>query len=167
MGEGLTNREVAEIYTTHGHLLLRRCKVVLRDDTLADDALQEVFVRVMRYGASLREARSPLRWLYRVADRCCFDQLDKRKRRPEVSLELDAEPFAEGARSPSDRLAERSLVMTVLTRLSEAERTIAVLAFVDELSQGEIAEATGWSRQTINKKLKRIRERAQRALRRA
>ena len=45
----------------------------------ADDALHEVFVRVHRYGDSYR-GEAPLAWLYRIADRQCFELLQKRKR---------------------------------------------------------------------------------------
>ena len=60
MGSGLNNAEVADVYRQYGHLLLRRCRLITRDDALAEDALQEAFVRVMRYGRGLHEARSKL-----------------------------------------------------------------------------------------------------------
>ena len=44
--------------------------------------------------------------------------------------------------------------------MDDKARQIAILAFVDGFSQGQIAERLGWSRQTINKKLKQIRETA-------
>ena len=162
MSRGLSNAEVAEVYERYGHLVLRRCRVVTRSDALADDALQEVFVKVMRYGASLREADSPLRWLYRAADRCCFDLLGKRKRRAEV-----AEVRERPGQHPDEQLAARDAVMTLLGKLGDVERRLAVMAWVDGMSQGQIAEETGWSRQTINKKLQRIRQRADVVVRRA
>src|SRR5690242_10060674 len=86
MSAPLSNLEVGEIYRKYGHLVLRRCEVVTRQPALAQDALQEVFVKVMRYGSELRTAEAPLRWLYRVADRCCFDLLSRTKRRAEDEL---------------------------------------------------------------------------------
>lgn len=162
MSRGLSNAEVAELYERLGHLVLRRCRAITRSDALADDALQKVFVKVMRYGASLREADSQLRWLYRAADRCCFDLLGKQKRRAEV-----AEVDERAGPDPTDQLAARDAVLSLLGRLGEKERRIAVLAWVDGMSQGQIAEETGTSRQTINKKLQRIQRRAEAVLRSA
>ena len=64
---------MAAIYRIYGPRLLRRCQATLRDRALADDAVQEVFVKLLRHGAGFRTADAPLGWLYRVADRCCFD----------------------------------------------------------------------------------------------
>lgn len=155
----LTNLEVGELYRRYGHLVLRRCRIVLRDDGLADDALQEVFVKVMRYGVSIRDAESPLRWLYRASDRVCFDALGKRKRRSEVSDGALAEPAGP---HPDGRAEARDTVMNFLRQLNNKHRAVAVLAYVDGLDQGSIATELGTSRQSVNKVIKKIRERAER-----
>ena len=82
----LTNREVADLYERYGHLVLRRCRVVLSEDALADDAMQNAYVKLMRHGASVRDPSGALRYLYRIADRCCFDLLGRRSRRAETEL---------------------------------------------------------------------------------
>jgi RNA polymerase sigma-70 factor, ECF subfamily len=153
LAEGLTNREVAEVYERYGHLILRRCRGILRDSALAEDAMQEVFVKVMRYGKELQNADAPLRWLYRVADRCSFDALKKRKSRRE-----DLEDVPLDAPHPGISAEELNIVTRFLEKLDDKARQIAVLAYFDGLSQGEIADETGWSRQTINKKMKAIHE---------
>ena len=79
MSAALRTEEVSALYAKYGFFLLRRCRTILRDAALADDALQEAFVKVMRGGAAIREADEPLRWLYRVVDRACFDALRDRK----------------------------------------------------------------------------------------
>ena len=134
----------------------RRCRRILRDDALADDALQEAFVNLIRYGAQFRAAESKLRWLYRLSDRCCFGQLNRRRTLAErEGGQLPDVPGQPPAFEARDR------VMRILSGLDEMERRLAVLAYVDEFSQGEIGKETGWSRQTINKKLKAIRAKAQ------
>ena len=75
----LRSDEVSNIYERYGALMRRRCRRILRDDALADDALQEAFVNLIRYGAQFRAADAKLRWLYRIVDRCCFGQLDRRR----------------------------------------------------------------------------------------
>ncbi len=153
----LTPEEVAAIYEQYGAFMHRRCRRILRDDALADDALQEAFVNLIRYGAQFRAAEAKLRWLYRLSDRCCFGQLNRRKKVAERELGGEL-PEVSGQPAP---LEARDRVMRILGRLTEMEQKLAVLAYVDEFSQGEIGNETGWSRQTINKKLKAIRDKAQ------
>ncbi len=110
-------------------------------------------MKVMRGGGAIREADAPLRWLYRVVDRCCFDVLRKRRR----SLESPSDGEGTHAVHPALAIELRDAVVRMLHTLDETEMRIAVLLFVDGLSQGEIAEEMGVSRVTINKKIQGIR----------
>ena len=155
MDTALTTEEISSLYEKYGFFLLRRCRAILRNPALAEDALQEAFVKVMRGGAALRTADEPLRWLYRVVDRCCFDTLRKRRR----SLETPSDD--EGASlHPSIQIELRDAVQRLLGGLDEQEMRIAVLLFMDGLSQGEIAQEMRVSRVTVNKKVQTIRARA-------
>jgi RNA polymerase sigma-70 factor, ECF subfamily len=157
---GLSNEEVAEIYRRYGHLLLRRCRTRVRDDAAAEDVLQESFVKIMKYGGAYRTAATKLRWLYQVVDNSCYDALARRR---EVPCEPDQLESRAGAyrSSPTTRIQARR----ALARLAERERRVAVLGLVEGLSQDEIAAEIGWSRQTVNKKLREIRVRLGRWLR--
>lgn len=148
--------EVSELYLRYGFFVQRRCRTILRDGALADDAFQEAFVKILRGGSAIREAKEPLRWLYRVADRCCFDALRKRRRTVETSTdeEVGATPH------PSVTLEVRDAVLAVLDALDEEDMRILLLHFLDGLSQGEIAEEVGLSRVTVNKRVQAIRARA-------
>jgi RNA polymerase sigma factor (sigma-70 family) len=154
----LTNAEVAEVYEKYGLLIWRRSRASLRSDEWADDALQDVFVKVMRHGASLRLADSKLAWLYTVTDRCCID-IARRRRRGFVPIDgafADA-PFVDARACP---IEGRNFISRLLARLGPMERSLAVLMFGEGCTQTEAARRLGWSRQTINKKAKLIRQRA-------
>jgi len=152
VNRSLRSEEVSALYAKYGFFLLRRCRTILRDEALADDALQEAFVKVMRGGGSIREADEPLRWLYRVVDHCCFDTLRKRRR----SVETPSEDQGASAH-PAVAIELRDAVLRLLGTLDEKEMRIALLLFVDGLSQGEIAEEVGVSRVTVNKRIQAIR----------
>jgi RNA polymerase sigma-70 factor (ECF subfamily) len=166
----LRPEEVSALYAKYGFFLLRRCRTILRDQALADDALQEAFVKVMRGGGAIREADEPLRWLYRVVDHCCFDTLRKRRRSLEAARdpERDAEGAGEGETAhPGVAIETRDAVLRLLGTLDESEMRIALCLFVDGMSQGEIADEVGVSRVTVNKKVQALRARAEQWLGRA
>ncbi len=155
----LRQEEVAELYTRYGALMKRRCLSLLRNEALADDAFQDAFINLIRYGAEYRQVENKLSWLYRVCDRACFRILDKQKRHQGPSLD-SVPPTA----APAVPLEQRGEVLSLLQELSQQDRHIAVMAYVEGCSQGEIAHALGLSRQTINKRLKTIRQQAQERL---
>ncbi|HEY4015564.1 MAG TPA: sigma-70 family RNA polymerase sigma factor [Polyangiaceae bacterium] len=157
MQDALTPTEVSRLYERYGFLLLRRCRTILRDSSAAEDALQQVFEKLLRNGAGIRDADQPLRWLYRVADRCCFDLLRRRRRSPESPMDVEA---ATSPAHPAIDVEARNAVMALLATLDVDEQRMAVLLFVDGMSQGEIAAELGVSRVTVNKRVQALRARA-------
>ena len=160
--ESLSGAEVTDLYRRFGFFMRRRCALILRDPMLVDDAMQETFVRVMRSGAVLRGMEHPLRWLYRVSDRCAIDQLRRGKRLRTAERIGDHEDDVGGY--PHVAFEVRDAVLELMGELDETEQRICVLAFVDGMTQGDIAEEIGFSRITVNKKIAGIRERAERML---
>lgn len=157
----VTGDELAELYRRYGHLVLRRCRSILRDEVEALDVMQDVFVRAMRYEKSIDRASSRLGWLYRTAERACFDRLRARGRQVEVepaALDLVAR---EGFERPDASAETREVVLAFLGRFDAKVQRVAVLHYVDGLPQEEIAAELGWSRRTVGKKLALLRARSQ------
>ena len=148
----LSALEVEELYARYGHLVLRRSRGILRHETLAHDALQTVFVKVIRHGSALRDVESKLGWLYTVTDHCCIDIIKRRRR--DFSVENAASSCSS---QPPPPVEARSTLNTLLGKLQPRERIVALLLYGDGLTQQEISERLGWSRQTVNKKAQLIR----------
>ncbi len=126
----------------------------LRDDALAQDAVQELLIVLLRRGDSVMTADSPYRFMCRALDRVCIDLCRKNhKTQSAVSLE-DADDI--GA-APGIDVDARRTVLQSLARLGEREQAVAVAVFVDGLSQGEAADELGVSRVTVNKDVQKIR----------
>ena len=152
-------KDLSATYERYGYLVHRRCLSIVGTRADADDVLQEVFVRVQRYPAP-DDKNATLRWLYSIADRCCFDQLKKRaKAEPTEDARLDVRTVGDAA--DGDR---KAFVGAVLRSVGPKTREIALLAHVDGYTQEEVAEQTGYSRKTVGKKLKSFEERARRFL---
>lgn len=127
----------------------------MRDRSRAQDALQELFTTLLRRGEGYREAQSKYRWLARTADRTCLDLLRRDKR---VRNALPLEEMDPIGPAPSVDPAARYSVLRALADLEDAEQALAIMLFVDGMSQGEAAEELGLSRVTINKRAQKIRE---------
>lgn len=143
----------------YGALLLRRCKLLMRDAALGEDAVQELLAVLLRRGSAFREAASPYRWLCRAADTTCLDLL-RRGKRVRDALTEDAmaslDPFGP---APGVDAEARYAALQALAQLDDEQQTLAILLFVDGMTQGEAATELGVSRVTINKRAQIIRER--------
>lgn len=150
---------VIEAYTKKGALVLRRCRILLRDEAAAEDAFQEVFIRLMRYGGNMTNDEVPLSWLYRTAERCCFDRMKKGRREVQTDPELLGEMVGvEGAEVSMETV---DLVLRYLHTLNDELKRVAVLHYVDGLSQEQIADELDRSRRTIGKRLKKLKKHAE------
>lgn len=103
-------------------------------------------MKLFRYGAGYRAAESKLSWLYRVAERCCFDHQTRHGTRDEGNR--SAIDLAPAVHDVGGELEGRNAVLRFLRRFEPRVQTIALLYFLDGLSQKDIAATTRWSRQT-------------------
>ncbi|MCB9680201.1 MAG: sigma-70 family RNA polymerase sigma factor [Alphaproteobacteria bacterium] len=147
--------DVAAWYRTHGPMVLRRCRALLKDEELARDAMQEVFVQVVRRGQRLHDT-APSSLLYRMATNTCLNVLRTRRRHPEHpddDLLLRLATF--------DDAEERTVARTLLDRLFAREQpstaVMAVLHYVDGLTLEETAQEVGLSVSGVRKRLRTLR----------
>lgn len=142
------------MYRRYGSMLERRCRLLLRDDALAEDALHELLTSLLRRGESYRAAESPYRWLCRAAERASLDLLRRRKR---VRDALPLDDIDDVGVAPGVDAEARRAVLESLERLEPEMQSLAVMLFVDGMSQGEAASELGLSRVTINKRAQALR----------
>ena len=124
---------------------------MLGDEQAARDAVHDVFVKVVGSFAAFRNEASPVTWLYRATTNHCLNVLRARLRRPELQQpqEEPHDALAEEPLSVFDRLT----LSTVLERVPEHLREIAVYYYLDQMSHEEIAGVMGLSRRTVGNRL--------------
>lgn len=148
------------LYRQHAAAVLARCRWLLRDPEAARDATQDVFVAALRALPEFRAAASPSTWLNRIATNHC---LNLRR----AGLAAWPGELARLSRERRERGIEpeaRELVRALLGVAPPEAREIAVLYFVDELTQAEVAEAAGLSLPTVRKRLRAFLSAARGAL---
>ena len=144
---------IEKLYRTYGPLVLRRARVILQDDHAAKDAMQEVFIRAIKAGASFRAESSPMTWLYRITTNYCLNLRRDGARRSELLRERAPVPD-EAARSS---IEDRQTVLALLERVPLEVATVALHYYVDEMGQEEIAAHLQVSRRHVRDRLAAFR----------
>lgn len=134
---------------------------ILADSAMAEDAVQETFIRVARGSRQYSPSKPFSNWFYAILRNACTDIHRKHKRYGQAVQELSNLRRIQGETSPSADSPDLDL----LRRLPEAERQVLVLHIVEEMQFDEIAAAMGISREAAKKRaqrgLRRLRERMQ------
>ena len=121
---------------------------------LAEDVLQETFIRVYRKLGWLREPGLFRAWAYRIATREAFRQL-KRERRWAEQVRDDETLGAVAAPPPREELARElsARLRETVAALSPASRAVIVLYYLHELSLEETADILGLPLGTVKSRL--------------
>ncbi len=149
---------IESLYRTHGPLVLRRCRALLRDENKAVDAMHDVFVELLRHNQRLDE-RAPGGLLLTMATNLCLNRIRSERRHPE---DPDQELLTRIA-SLDDGSENVSLARRILDRIFAGQppstRLIAVLLYVDRLTLEEVAAEVGLSVSGVRKRLRTLKER--------
>lgn len=119
--------------------LLRSARHFTGDDELAQEAVQESWLGIVVGLRRLRDAASFPAWAFAILRLRCAEGV-RRRANSRARQNPSAEPI-EPAISP--RAEDRVMIVRAFARLPEAQRIAATLFFVEQLTLGEIATATG------------------------
>jgi RNA polymerase sigma-70 factor (ECF subfamily) len=153
----------ADIVQEHQSMVFSIAYHFLHDRSLAEEAAQDVFLRLYRNLASIKSSQHLIFWLRKVACRRALDEARKLPKAPPASLQDVAEPAAE---SPDpDPLLSRGLRRLVAS-LPEDARAVIILRYQEELDLAEIARILDLRLNTVKSRLERslglLREKLQR-----
>lgn len=133
--------------------VLRIALRLLNNEQDAQDAAQEVFLRLYKHLRRLDEARGYEPWLFRVTVNVCHDIA--RRRPHSVALEDAPEPVEH--QPDLEQAQRREMVRRALGRLGEKERAALVLRDVEGLSTREVARILGSSETTVRSQISTAR----------
>ena len=156
---------LAELYDRLGRVAYGLAYRVLRDDRLAEDAVQDAFLGVWRTAAGFRAERAKAStWVLTLVHRRAVDLVRREERRRTEPLD-DATRDAATSGSAEDAAwlgFERARVQEALRALPDAQREAIELAYYGGYSQSELAERLGLPLGTIKSRmfagLTRLRE---------
>ncbi|MGE5141137.1 MAG: RNA polymerase sigma factor [Rudaea sp.] len=160
-------RAFNELVRMYQPLAYRVAYRVLGDVDAASDATQDAFTLAYRNIQTLR-GDSLRGWLLRIVTNTCYQQLRKKRRQHEISLDgfgdnpdqpsMDlADPFTESPQDHAERRELDRLIEQGLGRLPFDQRMTLVLADIEEYSYEQVAEITQANIGTVKSRLARAR----------
>lgn len=145
---------LAELYDRYGRAAYGLALRVVRDEKLAEDAVQDAFLTLWRTAAQfIPERGKASTWILTLVHRRAVDVVRREQRRRTESLELAPDPFVEGIEEDAWLRLQRERVQSALRQLPDAQREALELAYYGGFSQSELAERLGLPLGTIKSRM--------------
>jgi RNA polymerase sigma-70 factor (ECF subfamily) len=125
----------------HGPLFGFLCKLT-GDRSAAEDIVQSVFQRMLKYRHTYRDDGRFTAWMYHLARRCAADHFRRANAAPYATDPAELGDFADDTPHAAQRAIahdDRELLHAALARLDRDDREILLLSRFQELSFNEIA----------------------------
>jgi len=160
------------LYRKYHSTVLQISRKIMGNEQDAEDAVQEIFARLLDRIGQFRHEASFSSWLSVLASNVCRDILRKRNRHPMESFEeLRAAGIAEVSGKVSSVSQEEELIMKELLenlqekigRLKEGHQKLIILRYIDGLSYKKMAQLLGCSQTQVKSRLHQARKKLRRA----
>lgn len=156
-----TSPSLLRLFMERRQELRRRLKNRLGSDELANDALQETYLRLKRMGDTSAVSSNPAGYLFRMAVNVATDQRQAEARyltgeEVEELLHVGADTL-DPARIVHAKL-EVEVLEQALGELTERQRAILVAARLEDVPQEDIARRFGISVRMVGKELRKALE---------
>ncbi len=148
-----------EAYDRYADAIFRHCYFRLGHRERAKEIAQDTFMKAWEHIASGKDVEHVQAFLYRIAGNLVIDDVRRRKRRPETSLEdLQEAGFdpatEEGEMTMQERLDGQQL-LELVQQLEDDAKDVLVMRYVDGLPPQEIAELLGVTANVVSVRLHR------------
>lgn len=145
---------ISQMIKTYEKDLLRLCRVYLKEESLAEDAMQETFIKAYKNLHTFRGESSEKTWLFRIAINVCRDmQRTSWFRNISRMVSLDSVQIQQPQKSEISHA-----LMDEIMRLPKKYREVILLYYYEDMKQNEIAEILGVSVTTVCRRIEKARE---------
>jgi RNA polymerase sigma-70 factor, ECF subfamily len=153
------------LYDRYAGVVFSLVARIIGDRQVAEDLLQEVFVRVWQRAGTYQGARGkPPTWVLGIAHNLAIDEVRRRRRRPLEADERDEEgqlsalqSLSSGDPDPAELAWEqvrREQIVAALEQLPDAQRVLIELAYFEGYTQSQLATRLGEPLGTIKTRMR-------------
>ena len=153
-----TDEELAQVYQRNVNMVYKLCYIYLKDSADAEDAVQSVFLKLLKSHIIFNDHEHEKAWLIVATKNHCKDVFKSWWRQQRVNFDT----LPKVASQEEDKQVGE--VLTKLLALPEKYRIILHLYYFEEYSVKEISELLGSNESTVRTRLQRGRERLKKDL---
>lgn len=154
----IATEKLEQDYKLYYMNLHRFCKIKLKNEEQADDCVQESFYILYKHYINNEEIKNVAGFLYKIADNLIKAQWrENQKAENIIQIDSIAETLAVKEEAYSD-LDYDSLAENLISTLSESEKLLYELKYIENKSIKEISEELNSSFDAIAKRLSRLRQ---------
>jgi RNA polymerase sigma-70 factor (ECF subfamily) len=150
-----------EIYNQYYAKIRRFILALVKDEWVADDLIQETFVRIQENVDSVKDPSRISPWIFRIAYNLCQDHFRQSRKSPNGESMGQEKPESSQEASIQKQLEQRQMgqcVQNHMSLLPESLRTVLILYDMMDFSHQEIAEILGTTIENTKVRLHRARK---------
>lgn len=168
--QGNQKRSYSSLYKAFFPIVLERCNWFLKNETMAEDAAQEVFLKIFQNLKYFQQKAKLSTWIYSITRNYCMDVLEKQKRAKVLFAEQlpdDSVPIMEGGDSNEQDLQQLRYLRWALLNIPSEDKEVLELKYYEGLQVKEIANWMDSTESAIKMKIHRARKRVKAVLKTA
>ena len=147
----VSEEELIRLVDTYSGILLGLCRLTLGDAAMAQDIVQETFLKAWKKGGFRKETEKA--WLIRVAMNLCHDY-----HRSRWWKHMDRKATADELQITEPDPADRE-ILALVQDLPFRQRQVVILYFWNRMTLGEIARMLGLSQSSVFRELEKAKKR--------
>ncbi|HMO38785.1 MAG TPA: RNA polymerase sigma factor [Saprospiraceae bacterium] len=153
------------LYSRYASKIYGKCLTILKDEAMAEDATQEIFMKIFLNLSRFEEKARFSTWIYSITYNYCIDYLRRKQKQSNVFSDDEIEKAADVAEDDVSDAALMELevrqLRNILDEMPPGDRTILLMKYQDDMSIREIAGILNKSESAVKMKIKRAKEKAQ------
>lgn len=148
------------LYDRYSTKIFRKCISLVKDEALAQDLTQDIFIKIMLSLSKFKEKSKFSTWIYSITYNYCIDYIRKHKKRKFRPLEDDRDEIRETNDIEDKELFEikSERLSELLEIISTEEKSILLMKYQDDMSIKDIQQVLGLSESAVKMRIKRAKE---------
>lgn len=141
-----------KLYLSYSKLLYKKIRRLVKDESVADEVLQDLFLKVWEKRVQIDPAQSFVSFLYTVANNLVYDYFRKvaKDKRLQARLLINAVDYYMQTEEALIGKETSTMIQQAIDNLSEARKKVFILCKIEGKSYQEVADILGISVATVN-----------------
>lgn len=149
------------LYKRYSGKVYAKCISLLKNEARAEDAVQEIFMKVLLNLSKFSGRSKFSTWLYSISYNFCIDTIRKQKKQPSTRAEdIDNREDVADEDINDKFILETNIkrLKVILNEIPLKDKSILLMKYQDEMSIKEISEVLHKSESAVKMKIKRAKQ---------